>query len=178
MLQRSTLLLLLCLGFIGLQAQTTTIKDPVKYNDFIVNQQNLIGEELLVLIGMFDALPDDQQVVLDQLEIVIGTCKSSIATTKNLKAIPNEFGLKANAIALFGFYEDIMDTDYRDAIAELYAEVPDTDLLQKILTSVQEEEAKFDAAFQSSQEQFAKYHNIQLIQNEIQEEIDGAGGGE
>lgn len=175
MFKRSILLLLLCLGFVATQAQTTIVKDPVKYNDFIVNQQNMIGEELIQLIGMFDALPDDQQVVFDQLEVVISTCKSAIAATQNLKPISNEFGLKKNALALFGFYEEIMDDDYRKAIAELYAEEPNLELLQSLLTSIQEREAKFDQSFQGSQQEFAKFHNIQLIENEIQEELDNAG---
>ena len=50
---KHTLLLL----FIAFTASAQTITDPVEYNDFFVNNQNRIGDELLELIGMFDNLP-------------------------------------------------------------------------------------------------------------------------
>ena len=166
------LLMLLCAGA-GLNAQTLKVTDPVKYNDYIVDQQNLIGEQLVKLIGMFDALPEDKTVVTDQLEILITQCKSSVKSVQNLKPIPNEFGMKQGALDLFSFYQVTMDTYYRQMIDEVYKEVPDAEVLQGIVTNVQENEAKYDDAFQASQGKFAKYHNIQLGENELQQELEG-----
>jgi hypothetical protein len=172
------LLLVLIAAGTGLRAQTLKISDPVKYNDYIVDQQNLIGAELIKLIGMFDALPEDKQEVIDQLDILVATCKSSTDNVKNLKPIANEFGIKQAAVNLFSFYEVIMNTDYRRMIDEIYAEEPNQEVLQEIVKSVSEKEAKLDADFQENQGKFAKYHNIMLEENELQEEIDGEDSGE
>lgn len=175
MLKKSFLLLLLTICFAGLNAQTVKITEPVKYNDYIVEQQNRIGGELLKLIGMFDALPEDKSETVAQLDVVISTCTDAISKLKNLKTINNEFGMKQAALELFEFYEEIMDTDYRKVIDELYHEVPDMTVLQDILVKVQESEAVVDQKFQTAQGSFAKYHNMQLEENELQEEFDEAG---
>ena len=119
------------LGTLSLQAQTpkpsalpaqNTVKitDPVKYNDYIVGEQDRIGQELLKLIGMFDALPEEEQTCIDQLEIVLTTCKSAIANVEKLKPIEHEFGLKNASIELFKFYDRIIDSDYRVIIGDDY----------------------------------------------------------
>lgn len=170
--------MILCFGFVGLNAQTNKITDPVKYNDYIVGQQNFIGTELLKLIGMFDALPEDKSETFAQLDVVITKCTEGVANLKNLKPIANEFGMRQAAIELFGFYHEIMDTDYRVIIDQLYSDAPDMEIMQSILTKVQEAEAKVDEKFQSAQKAFSKYHNIQLEENELQEEFDETEEGQ
>jgi hypothetical protein len=172
MLQRTMLLLMLVVGFVGLHAQSLKISDPVKYNDYIVEQQNNIGDELLKLIAMFDALPEDQSIPTDQLNVIISTAKTSIANLNNLKPIANEFGMKQSAIDLFNFYKGTMDTDYRTVLDQLYAETPEVALLQEILVKIQGEEAAVDQKFQEAQEKFSQHHNIQLEENEQQKEFD------
>jgi hypothetical protein len=177
MLQRTLLMLMLVVGFVGLNAQSMKISDPVKYNDYIVEQQNHIGDELLKLIAMFDALPEDQTVATDQLDVIISTAKTSIVNLNNLKPIANEFGMKQAAIDLFTFYKGTMDTDYRTVLDQLYAETPDMELLQGILVKIQEEEAAVDQKFQGAQQKFSAHHNIQLEENERQQEFDDAEEG-
>ncbi len=194
MLQKSILFLILCFGFVHLNAQTNQtpdavkppnvrlpktateptnkITDPVKYNDYIVGQQNIIGTELLKLIGMFDALPEDKSETFAQLDVVITKCSEGVANLKNLKPIANEFGMRQAAIELFSFYHEIMDTDYRTIIDQLYSDAPDMEIMQGILTKVQDAEAVVDAKFQSAQKAFSAHHNIQLEENELQEEFD------
>lgn len=167
------LFVLLLLATAGLQGQTMKITDPVKYNDYIVDQQNLIGEQLVKLIGMLQAMPEDKSELIDQLEVLIAQCKSSISNVKNLRPNPNEFGLKQAALDLFGFYEKTMDHEYRQLIDEIYKEEPNQEVLNDILKNVTANEATFDSVFQSKQGEYAKYHNIQLEENQLQEEIDG-----
>lgn len=163
----------------GLPGQNTVkITDPVKYNDYIVGEQDRIGTELLKLIGMFDALPEDQKVCINQLEVVLTTCKSAIANVEKLKPIEHEFGLKNASIDLFKFYDRIIDSDYRVIIGELYKDVPDLEKMQGVLTKVTEEEATYDGAFQTAQQSFATYHNMDLRPNEMQEQFDEAGEDE
>jgi hypothetical protein len=173
--RKSALLLLFCLGLMRLQAQTTKITDPVKYNDFIVTQQNNIGTELIKLIGMFQELPEEKQVTMDQLNVVIANCDKAIENTKKLVPIAHEFGLKQSALDLFQFYKDVMSTEYVTMIDELYEEIPNIELLDGILVKVQEKEAVVDQAFQKSQQDFADYHKIRLEENELQEKLDGEG---
>jgi len=178
LLKKSFLLILLTMTIAGLNAQTLKITDPVKYNDYIVGQQNIIGTELLKLIAMFDALPEDKGETFAQLDVVITKCTDGIKNMNNLKAIPNEFGMRQAAIELFQFYHDIMDTDYRTIIDQLYTETPDMELMQGILVKVQTNEAVVDEKFQSAQKSFSNYHNIQLEENELQEEFDETEEGE
>lgn len=172
---KNSLLLGLVLAGCVLRAQTHTISDPIAYNDYIVGQQDRIGTELLKLMGMFDALPEDEQVCMDQLEVVISTCKSAIANVQNLVVIAHEFGLKQSAIELFEFYARIMDTEYRKVIDQLYAPQPDLKLMQSILVDVQDQEAKVDEKFQHAQTSFAAYHHVSLEENKLQKEFDEAG---
>lgn len=178
------------LGALTVQAQTTTkptpppgqntpvrITDPVKYNDYIVGEQDRIGTELLKLIDMFGALPEDKQVTINQLEVVLRTCESANANLDRLKPIEHEFGLRDAAKGLFTFYHNIIDTDYRVVIDELYADTPDIDKMQEILNNVTTAEATYDETFQTAQQSFAKYHNMELKENELQEEFDEAGEG-
>jgi hypothetical protein len=178
LLKKSFLLILLTMSIAGLNAQTLKITDPVKYNDYIVGQQNIIGTELLKLIGMFDALPEDKSETFAQLDVVITKCSEGVANLKNLKPIANEFGMRQAAIELFSFYHEIMDTDYRTIIDQLYSDAPDMEIMQGILTKVQDAEAVVDAKFQSAQKAFSAHHNIQLEENELQEEFDETEEGQ
>jgi hypothetical protein len=171
------LLLALTVGTLQLQAQSMVIKDPVKYNDYIVEQQNLIGEQLLSLIDMFSDLPEDKAVITSHLDKLINTCGTAVNKVKNLKTIPNEFGMKQAAIELFSFYKVTMDTDYRALIDEFYKAMPDGDAMQDIIARIEAAEAPLDESFQGKQGQFAKYHNIMLLENELEKELQDAGEG-
>ncbi len=176
MLRKSVLLLMLIVGFTAMQAQSLKITDPVKYNDYIVSEQNRIGTELLKLIDMFSALPEDQSVAVDQLEVIIETANSAKDNLKNLKTIPNEFGLKQAASELFAFYAVTMDTDYRKVIDQLYADEPDMTFMQEVLVKIQTAEGIVDKNFQEKQEKFAQFHNIKLEENQLQEEFEEEEG--
>jgi hypothetical protein len=173
--RNSLFILLFLVAFMGMKGQTLKISDPVKYNDYIVDQQNVIGVELLKLIDMFGNLPEDKTVATDQLEVILTTCNNGIINLQNLKPINNEFGMRQAAVELFQFYIQIMDSDYRTVLDQLYLEEPDAKLMQEILTRITESEGVVDEKFQSAQSAFAKYHNIQLEQNELQEEFEESG---
>lgn len=164
-----TLLLL----FIAFAASAQTITDPVEYNDYFVNNQNKIGDELLKLIGMFDNLPEDKAIVNAQLKKVIAECDNAIAAVKSIKPIANEFNLRSASQDLFVFYKTTMSTDYPQLIDELYNPAPDMEKLTAILLKVQDGEAIVDEKFQKAQQEFATFHKIELEENELQEQFDG-----
>ena len=166
---KHTLLLL----FMAFAASAQTITEPVKYNDYFVNNQNKIGDELLKLIGMFDNLPEDRTLVTAQLKKVIAECDNAIAAVKSIKPIANEFNLRANSQNLFEFYKTTMSDDYPQLIDELYKPAPDMEKLNAVLLKVQDGEAIVDTKFQEAQKQFATFHKIELEENELQEQFDG-----
>ncbi len=166
---RYTLLLL----FIAFTASAQTITEPVEYNDYFVNNQNKIGNELLKLIGMFDNLPEDKAIVNAQLKKVIAECDNAIAAVKSIKPIENEFSLRVNSQNLFEFYKTTMSDDYPLLIDELYKPAPDMEKLNVVLLKVQDGEAIVDKKFQEAQKQFATFHKIELEENKLQEEFDG-----
>lgn len=166
---KHTLLLL----FIAFAASAQTITDPVEYNDYFVNNQNKIGDELLKLIGMFDNLPEDKAIVNAQLNKVIAECDNAIAAVKSIKPIANEFNLRNASMDLFVFYKSTMSNDYPLMIDELYKPAPDMEKLNAVLLKVQDGEAIVDKKFQEAQQQFATFHNIKLEENELQGEFDG-----
>jgi hypothetical protein len=178
MVQKSILLLLITLGFVGLKSQTLTITNPVQYNDYIVGQQSIIGEELLELIEMFKELPEDKTTATDQLKNVLTAAKNGIDSLQKLRPMEAEFGLRKAAINLFQFYEETMDKDYRTIIDQLYLETPDLKVLQEVIARAQTSEAEVDKRFQTAQTAFANHHNIDLQENQLQEKFEGDAQGE
>lgn len=159
--------------FIAFSASAQTITVPVEYNDFFVNNQNKIGNELLKLIGMFDNLPEDKTIVTAQLKNVITECDNAIAAVNSIKPIANEFNMRNASMDLFVFYKTTMTNDYPPMIDELYNPAPDMEKLNAILLKVQDGEAIVDTKFQEAQRQFASYHGIELEENELQGEFNG-----
>jgi hypothetical protein len=140
-----------------------------------VGEQNKIGAELVTLVNMFAELPEDRKVMDDQLNMVVKQAGKSVKALENLQPLKEDMGLRVAAINLFKFYERIMNEEYRLIIDQLYAELPDMDLMDQIVAKVSEEEAKYDQAFQTAQQKLASKHGFLLQHNELQDEIDEMG---
>lgn len=166
------IVLLFVLSGTNLSAQSIRISDPIKYNDYIVQRQDAFGAELLDLIGLFDELPDDKVVIDGQLMRVVKSAQAGIDAMHQLKPLSGDFGLHKTGLALFVFYEKTMRTEYANIINELYADVPDFEVLDAALVKVEAEETKLDNAFFKAQTDFSKKHNFKLIENSLQEEFD------
>ncbi len=154
-------------------AQTFT--NAVEYNDFIVNEQNKIGEKILLLIEKFGEEGMTKEGISPTLEDLLVTAKSGVAATKKLGPFEGGAELKASALALFQFYVQIIDKDYREIINLLYGgEMDDAALarLNEIMEKVQADEATYDGDFQAAQTAFASKFNITLEENELQDKMD------
>ena len=170
---RAVVLLLLLIGIGKFAfAQTVTIKDPIKYNDYMVEQQELFTIELLNLIDMFGDLPEDKAIIDGQLQKVVEVAKSGLAAQNALKPLPNDMNLHKAATDLFEFYIKTLQNEYVTIINELYESIPDLDKMDSIVLQVQNDEAVFDEAFNKAQTNFAAKHNFRLLKNELQDEID------
>jgi hypothetical protein len=175
---KTTIAFLLLLVFAGIsvgQPAPVNISDPVKYNDFIVGEQNEIGESLLDLMEVINDETSTLDIAMTYLGTLSATIDQSIADMENLEKMNNDYGLKKSAMDLFGFYKRIMGDKYSEIIKQLYSESPDIVLIDQITKEVADEEKGFDAAFQLAQQSFATGYGFTLAPNSMQDDIDGSG---
>lgn len=162
-------------GTIFAQSGKVKITDPVKYNDYIIDEQNEIGESLLDLMDIISDETSTEDVAMAYLDLLTATIDLSLADLENLEKMKDDYGLRKAALDLFGFYRRIMGTKYAEMIEQLYSESPDMEVIDRITKEVSDEEKGYDAAFQSAQQSFATAHGFTLTPNSMQEDIDGSG---
>lgn len=175
---KTTITFIILLVFSGISFGQTTpvrISDPVKYNDYIVNEQNEIGESLLALMGVINDETSTLDIARSYLAALNSTIDHTIADMNNLEELKNDYGLKKSAMDLFGFYKRIMSDKYSVIITQLYAEIPDVELITRITGEVTDEEKGFDAAFQQAQQSFASGYGFTLSPNSMQDDLNGSG---
>lgn len=159
--------------FSFVNAQTFT--DAVAYNDYIVEQQNLVGADILILIDKFNEVDMTKEAILPTLEKLLGTAKSALTSVKKITPYEGDTQLKLAAVNLFQFYVRIIDNDYRTMIELLYGGEMTDDIssrLNTIVQKVQEDEAVIDENFATAQAAFAEKYNIELQTNELQGDFD------
>jgi hypothetical protein len=159
-------------GTAGAQNNSVVITDPVKYNDYIVNQQTAIGEGILNFTNALNQENITKQAALDQLDISLKIAEKSIDNIKKLKRLNPDFGLGDAALSLFEFYKKTMEVSYKEMVIELFNTEPDMDKLNRIIQSVSDDEKIVDDTFSKAQEKFAQHYNISLGENEFQKKID------
>jgi hypothetical protein len=158
-----------------LKVDSQIITTAVAYNDFIVNEQNKIGEKTLILTGKLNEEGMTKELVLVALEDLLSTANASILAVQQLAPFEDGADLKQSSLELFQFYARIFDSNYREMVNLLFLENLDDEaitMLNSIVVKIQTEEAVYDEHFRNAQNAFAEKHNIQLGDNEIQERID------
>jgi hypothetical protein len=149
---------------------------PVEYNDYIVNSQNELIELLLVFneeVSADGAEEDSLLLLADQMTL---KAKSLVSKVQAMSDYEGNWDLRNSALELFQFYERTFSNEYREMIKLIFAPELDEATLTKlneILEKVTNAEAYYDNKFAEAQQAFAKKHNIELIENELQEEVDG-----
>jgi hypothetical protein len=172
--QLFTLLLALFLYVSG-SAQSSdrkVIQEPVKYNDYIVDQQNLIGGKLLELFQVFNNPESSQSEATASLEFVNAAIEQALANLSVLSPI-EDLGVKQAATDLFLFYRQTMQSKYPLLINQVYSSAPDVEEINRIMAEITNEEKGLDEAFLGAQEKFAAANNFKLEENELQKEIGG-----
>ncbi len=170
-----TTLRLALLLLLPLSGVAQKITEPVEYNDKIVGFQNDIGYKMLAMndyIGGDDS--NKQEAHALRLELLQVT-KESIAGIQKMTAFEGNDDLRKSALELFRFYQRVVENEYKEMIDILYSEdLSEDDIvaLEEIVNRVTVEEGTYDDNFQTAQEAFAKKHNLELEENELQEEID------
>jgi hypothetical protein len=157
-------------------SKAQTFSTPVAYNDYIVNSQNELIDLLLIFndqVSADDAVKSDLLALTDAMTL---KAKSLVTKVEAMGDYEGNWELRNSALELFRFYVKTFSTEYPEMIELIFAPELDEATLTKlnaILEKVTTEESFYDNKFAEAQQAFAKKHNIQLIENELQEEIDG-----
>lgn len=169
------LLLLFTFVFLA-NSKAQTFSTPVAYNDYIVISQNELVSLLLVFneqVAADDAVKSDLLALTDVMTL---KAKSLVSKVEAMADYEGNWELRNSALELFRFYVKTFSTEYPEMIELLFAPALDEATLAKlnvILEKVTTEESFYDTKFAEAQQAFAKKHNIELIENDLQEEIDG-----
>lgn len=173
-MKKLILAVLLGCSFLSLNAQT--FNTPVEYNDYIVTQQNKVGEKLVAFSSMLGDGKSSKAEIDTYLTNMLSTAQTATKAVEKMGPYDHSTNLRDNSVGLFKFYERAIANDYKALVDLIYAETPDDKLMEKvqaILVKVTEEEAGYDASFQTAQQDFAAKYNIQLQENALQDAIDG-----
>lgn len=148
-----------------------------EYNNFVIGKQNEIIRSMLDWL----ALEDGDYVV--ELEKVIEVTKASIKEVEARKPYPGAEKFKDASLSLFEFYEETFSNEYM-SIAKMIVEAEgfvDDEMAEKIgliVDEVSQKEEKLEEIMQREQESFAKAHNVVIVENELQEELDALADDE
>lgn len=155
------------------QSGSVRISEPIKYNDYIVAEQNEIGESLLDLMDVINDETSTEETAMFFLGKLNTTIALSIGDLENLEKMNNDYDLKKSALDLFNFYKRIMGNTYPVIIRQLYSEIPDIELINKLTQEVAAEEKGYDDAFQKAQQSFSSANGFSLTPNTMQDQING-----
>ena len=140
----------------------TYISDPIKYNDFIVEQQMKISEELKIFSNVLSDITKSKDDATEQLDILRNAAVKAIENVNSLDKMSPDFDLKDNAVSLFKFYKSVIDNAYLELVNEYFSEYPSEEKVKEIFKKISEEEVAYDQAFLTSQEEFAEHYNFTL----------------
>jgi hypothetical protein len=150
-----------------------TYRSAIEYNDYIVNRQTSLMEDLVNFVQSAQNDLDSAEVMLDRN---VRTTEKMIVELKGMPAYKGDSSFRDAAIRTFAFYRDIFDKDYRQIIrirlredglsAEADREIED------IVTKIEKEEKGIDDRFQSAQRNFARNNDVLLIDNKKQRDLE------
>lgn len=152
----------------GTAAAQTTYKTAIEYNDYIVGEQDKVGD----LIAKFNTYISDDDYATARTLLAVDMKKQAQSTLKNVKNMPGwkgDVALRDAAVALFQFYLDCIQNEYvemlnivsKDAAAINQA---DYDRLDVILKNIVDKENGLDAAFEAAQTNFASKNGFTLTE--------------
>jgi len=141
-----------------------TFDNPIEYNDFIVDQQNVIIEHMIELSNSYDNGKRD--TIQDAFNCLVIACDSSKALIDNLTAYENDSTLKISASELFNFYSSIFHKEYKEMLdiflkGELASD-SEISRLNNIVTYVREKEEDLNLKLTASQHSFSQKYGFKF----------------
>lgn len=148
---------------------------PIEYNDTIIGEQTKISKVMIEMANNFSSDLGKSEALRQDL---VKQCEASIKVVKELPEYKGNVKFRDAGAALFGFYKEISDKEYKEMIDILkkeQIEVADIERLTTLEKEISARETPLDDTFQSAQQEFAKEHNLSLKENEIQGQINELG---
>jgi hypothetical protein len=140
-----------------------------------------IGEKMLAFNDIVGEETATLEYAISELNAIVKFADEAIAKTAKITPFEKNVELKESALALFRFYRQILNEDYRKMV-QIYFDPnlneASLEEMQTILDSISQREAPLDERFQTAQQAFAEKYNLELLENELQEEIDEINEGE
>lgn len=151
-------------------AQVPHFADAIEYNDYIVNQQDLIGIKIKVFVDETSSEYSTKEMEIKAAEDGEQQAAASAALVRKMPAFNGDTVLRDAAADLFEFYERILGNEYIDLVNLMWDEALSTEeynaQYQKLLNSITERELIYDNAFSKAQENFAKKNDFELVDPE------------
>lgn len=146
---------------------------PVDYNNTIIEAQQAIVEKMLAFGNSFQGIGDETEKIRKE---IITACDESIKKVSALEDYEGNTRVRNAAVALFKFYKQITDKEYKE-LQDILAKgenITEEDLarIEEINMSITERETVLDNELQSAQQEFASKHNFSIQRNSMQNEID------
>lgn len=159
----------------SLQLVAQEFNSAIDYNDYIVEQQNKVGEAILTFNDVMASDDATKESIQPYHELLISTCREGLGNLHELSDYEGNDELRQAAIDLFNFYVLTFTDDYTEMIEILFGENSDEetmDNLNALLEKITIGEGEFDNGFAMAQASFSELYGFDLLENELQEEID------
>lgn len=161
-----------------------TFTDAIAYNDYIVNEQNAIGNAILELSNAFNEGGDMESYktgIFREYEELKLQCNTSLEKITIITPYDNNSEFLEAALNLFTFYKKVIANEYYlliNFMTNENATIEEQEKIMSLMENMSAEEARIDNIFLQAQQAFANKYGFTLSENELQDDIDELGGEE
>lgn len=150
-----------------------TYKSAVQYNDYIVNRQAKLIQQVLDFAKTADT---NLALAEKMLENYVSETALTIREIEGMPAFKGDSSLREAAVRSFVFYKNVFQNDYSRIIKirKKGAEMTEEDIeeMKSIVDKITRDEEGFDKSFHNAQNDFADKNHVKLKENEMQKKID------
>lgn len=156
-------------------APSPVFKDAIEYNDFVINEQNVIGSKILVLITIIQDPTATKEQANEALADAVRTSQKAVEGMGNVTPYEGGERFHKAATELFSFYNSMFRNEYKEVVDLVFSEeitAEDEVRMGELVEIISNKEAGFDQEFSGAQNEFAQRHNFTLRKNELQDQFD------
>ena len=150
-------------------------KDAVEYNDYIINRQSAIMQDVIDFLKVSETNLDSARKMLNDYAVKI---EKMVEEIKGMPPYKGDSVLRDAAVGSFGFYKKMFQNEYKQIIDIRLSSNGQTEdavaEMDRIVDKITVEEEKFDKVFHNAQGDFARKNNIRLSENDMQKKFDKA----
>lgn len=159
------------LGFSQVEFKTD---NPVEYSDYIVNEQERIGQQFLDFSNLLLTTSDYKTNEEKRMEVV-REIELSLRRLRNMAPFKDGVQLRNEAVAVFEAYRDLHINDYAKVAMLVNAKESSLQSLEDYFaTQVKAEKKMMDyaARLRNAQTKFAEAQHLTLVHNGMQDQFD------